>query len=89
MGELHPDPSGMWKIITNIAKNTKIPYFDLAATFSICPTHGYINGPLKECPTCGKTMNIYQRITGYYRPINNANVGKVQEFNERKYVNLT
>ena len=90
MGEMHPSPEGMWKIITNISKNTDIPYFDLSATFGICTRcNAYNAGPSDTCHTCGGPTKVYQRITGYYRPIGNANVGKVQEFSERKYINLT
>lgn len=85
MGERNPHPESIWKIITRLAE-TKIPYFDLAATYGICnKCNSYQSGTSFECSRCGGDMRIYQRITGYYRPIHQANIGKIQEFNERKY----
>ena len=67
-----------------IAKNYKLPYYTLSPTYSICKTHGYLSGELYTCPHCGEKTEVYSRITGYYRPVQNWNEGKSQEFKERK-----
>lgn len=77
-----------WKqaatLVKTIAENYKLPYFTLSPTYSICREHGYLNGEVKKCPTCGRDTEVYSRITGYYRPVQNWNDGKAQEFKERK-----
>ena len=70
------------KLVRKIAE-TKIPYFSITPTFSVCPNHGYINGVNPECPDCGAETEIYSRIVGYLRPISTWNDGKQQEFKER------
>ncbi|MBN1373890.1 ribonucleoside triphosphate reductase [Candidatus Dojkabacteria bacterium] len=77
------------KLVKKIAENYKIPYFSITPTFSICPVHGYIRGEAKECPhkngsKCKEIPLIYSRVVGYYRPINQWNNGKRQEYSERK-----
>ncbi|MFC2158025.1 ribonucleoside triphosphate reductase [Acidobacteriota bacterium] len=62
---------------------TKLPYFSITPTFSVCLEHGYLNGEHKECPTCGGGTEIYSRIVGYLRPISTWNKGKQQEYSER------
>src|SRR5699024_4867545 len=59
------------------------PYYTISPTYSICKVHGYIAGEHETCPTCGEKAEIYSRITGYYRPVNNWNDGKAQEFKDR------
>ena len=56
----------------------------MSPTYSVCANHGYINGEVCKCPTCGKETEIYSRITGYYRPVKNWNNGKLKEFQMRK-----
>lgn len=77
-----------WKVTRNlvekIATNYRIPYFTISPTYSICPDHGYITGEHYECPHCGKTAEVYSRITGYYRPVQHWNRGKKEEFKHRK-----
>ena len=77
-----------WKIAANIvrkiAENYQLPYFTMSPTYSICPEHGYISGEHFSCPTCDGKTEVYSRITGYYRPIQNWNDGKKAEFLERK-----
>ena len=77
-----------WKIAANIvrkiAENYQLPYFTMSPTYSICREHGYISGEHFSCPTCHEKTEVYSRITGYYRPIQNWNDGKKAEFNERK-----
>ena len=67
-----------------IAENYEMPYYTLSPTYSVCPDHGYITGEVYKCPECGRTTEVYSRITGYYRPIQNWNAGKSEEFKERK-----
>ena len=83
LGERLPDWKAAAKLVRTIAENYKLPYFTLSPTYSICSDHGYINGEVKVCPHCGKTTEIYSRITGYYRPVSNWNNGKAQEFEDR------
>ena len=75
---------GAANLVRKIASNYKLPYFTLSPTYSICPDHGYINGEEYTCPTCGRETEVYSRITGYYRPVKNWNVGKSEEFKMRK-----
>ena len=71
-----------------IAENHKLPYYTLSPTYSVCADHGYITGEHYTCPTCGKKTEVYSRITGYYRPVQNWNDGKSQEFKDRKVYNV-
>lgn len=71
-------------LVKSIAENFSLPYFTLSPTYSICPEHGYISGEVAKCPECGKVTEVYSRITGYYRPVQNWNIGKSEEFKERK-----
>ena len=77
-----------WKIAANIvrkiAENYQLPYFTMSPTYSVCKEHGYITGEHFSCPTCQEPTEVYSRITGYYRPIQNWNDGKKAEFMERK-----
>ena len=77
-----------WKVTMNlvrkIAENYKLPYYTISPTYSVCKTHGYIAGEHFECPECGSPAEVYSRITGYYRPVQNWNDGKTEEFKERK-----
>ena len=79
---------GDWKAAANlvrkIAENYKLPYYTLSPTYSICKDHGYLVGEQYICPKCGKKTEVYSRITGYYRPVQNWNAGKTQEFKDRK-----
>ena len=77
-----------WKaaaeLIKKVAWSSHMPYFTLTPTFSICPTHGYVNGEHKECPTCGAKCEVYSRVVGYLRPVDQWNDGKQAEFAIRK-----
>ena len=72
------------KLVKTIAENYRLPYFTLSPVYSVCEDHGYLPGEQKVCPHCGKTTEVYSRITGYYRPVNCWNDGKAEEFKERK-----
>ncbi|MFQ7310854.1 MULTISPECIES: ribonucleoside triphosphate reductase [Sellimonas] len=71
-------------LVRKIAENYELPYYTISPTYSICQEHGYINGEHFSCPHCGKKTEVYSRITGYYRPVQNWNDGKLQEFKDRK-----
>ena len=84
LGEKLPDWRAAADLIRTIAENYKLPYYTLSPTYSICKEHGYLAGEQKICPHCGKVTEIYSRITGYYRPVQNWNDGKLQEYANRK-----
>ena len=84
LGEKLPNWKAAANLVKKIAENYKLPYFTLSPTYSICSKHGYINGEEHTCPICGQETEIWSRITGYYRPVKNWNIGKTQEFKERK-----
>ena len=84
LGEKLPDWRSAASLVRKIAENYKLPYYTLSPTYSICRNHGYINGEVGDCPVCGKKTEIYSRITGYYRPVQNWNDGKAQEFKDRQ-----
>lgn len=67
-----------------LAENYERPYYTLSPTYSICADHGYLAGEQAVCPHCGRKTEVYSRITGYYRPVQNWNDGKSQEFRDRK-----
>jgi ribonucleoside-triphosphate reductase len=77
------DPEICKNIVRIIAEKTRLPYFSITPTFSICTEHKYIKGKHFECPVCGKPTEVYSRIVGYFRPISKWNDGKTQEFKER------
>jgi len=84
LGEKLPDWKAAANLVRKIAQNYKLPYYTMSPTYSVCPDHGYIVGEEYSCPKCGKATEVYSRITGYYRPVQNFNDGKAQEFKERK-----
>lgn len=75
-------------LVRKIAENYKLPYYTLSPTYSICQEHGYLEGEQYTCPICGKKTEVYSRITGYYRPVQNWNDGKRAEFKERKVYDI-
>lgn len=83
LGEKLPDWKAAANLVKTIAENYKLPYYTLSPTYSICREHGYLAGEVKECPHCGQRTEIYSRITGYYRPVQNWNDGKLQEYANR------
>lgn len=84
LGERVPNWRTCMSLVRKVAKNYHIPYFTISPTYSVCHDHGYIVGEKYTCPTCGKPTEVYSRITGYYRPVKNWNIGKREEFRERK-----
>lgn len=83
IGEKLPDWKAAANLVRKIAENYKLPYYTLSPTYSICKTHGYLAGEQKVCPHCGEVTEVYSRITGYYRPVQNWNEGKAQEYKNR------
>lgn len=88
LGEKLPDWKAAANLVRKIAENYRLPYYTLSPTYSVCKNHGYISGEEDTCPECGETTEVYSRITGYYRPIQNWNDGKSQEYSERKVYNI-
>jgi ribonucleoside-triphosphate reductase len=84
LGEKLPDWEAAAKLVKAIASNYKLPYYTLSPTYSVCKTHGYLVGEQFTCPHCGEKAEVYSRITGYYRPVQNWNEGKAQEYKNRK-----
>lgn len=81
-----------WKsaatLVRKIAENYKLPYYTMSPTYSVCSKHGYISGEHFTCPKCGGPAEVYSRITGYYRPVQNWNDGKREEYSERRVYNV-
>ncbi|MEG0963189.1 MAG: ribonucleoside triphosphate reductase [Lachnospiraceae bacterium] len=84
LGEKLPNWKGAANLVRKIAENYKLPYYTISPTYSICKEHGYLSGEHFTCPVCGKSAEVYSRITGYYRPVQNWNEGKTQEYKNRK-----
>ena len=88
LGEKLPDWKAAAALVKKIADNYKLPYYTLSPTYSICKDHGYLSGEQYTCPICGGKTEVYSRITGYYRPVQNWNDGKSQEFKDRKVYDI-
>ena len=88
LGEKLPDWKAAATLVRKIAENYELPYYTLSPTYSVCKDHGYIAGEVYECPTCGNKTEVYSRITGYYRPVQNWNDGKSQEYKHRKVYDI-
>ena len=84
MGEQVEDREVAKNVIKKIFTNSKMPYISLTPTFSVCPDHGYIAGEHFECPHCHRDAEVYTRVVGYLRPVQNFNRGKREEFSLRK-----
>ncbi|MCK4522291.1 MAG: ribonucleoside triphosphate reductase [Nanoarchaeota archaeon] len=84
LGEKMQSGEACKRLVKKIAYNTRLPYFSISPTFSICKKHGYISGEVYKCPECGEETEVYSRIVGYYRPIKQWNKGKREEFKFRK-----
>ena len=88
LGEKLPSWQSAARLVRTIAENYKLPYYTLSPTYAVCPEHGYLTGEQATCPVCGKPTEVYSRITGYYRPVQNWNDGKAQEFIDRKVYDI-
>jgi len=84
LGEKLPSWKAAAEIVRKVAENYEMPYYTLSPTYSVCAEHGYLSGEQFTCPVCGKPTEVYSRITGYYRPVQNWNAGKTEEYKERK-----
>ena len=83
LGEKLPDWKSCANLVKKIAENYRLPYYSISPTYSVCKNHGYLTGEQFICPECGEKTEVYSRITGYYRPIQNWNDGKSQEYKDR------
>ena len=88
LGQKMPSWQATANLVRKIAENYKLPYYTISPTYSVCAKHGYITGEVYTCPVCGEKTEVYSRITGYYRPVQNRNDGKAEEFRERKVYNI-
>jgi ribonucleoside-triphosphate reductase len=88
LGEKLPDWKAAASLVRKIAENYKLPYYTMSPTYSVCKDHGYLTGEQPVCPICGNKTEVYSRITGYYRPVQNWNDGKAQEYKDRKVYNI-
>ena len=88
LGEKLPDWKAAATLVRKIAENYKLPYYTMSPTYSVCRDHGYLVGEQYTCPHCGRKTEVYSRITGYYRPVQNWNDGKAQEFKDRKVYDI-
>ncbi|MFA5928499.1 MAG: ribonucleoside triphosphate reductase [Candidatus Margulisiibacteriota bacterium] len=84
LGEKIDDPQACKNLVKKVAYNYRMPYFTITPTFSVCPDHGYLKGEHFFCPECGHESEVYTRIVGYYRPVQNWNLGKKSEYKERQ-----
>jgi ribonucleoside-triphosphate reductase len=84
LGERMADPKALKNLVKKICNNYKLPYFTFSPSFSVCPNHGYINGEQKQCLSCGTNCEIYSRVVGFLRPVEQWNNGKKAEFVMRK-----
>jgi len=83
LGEKVSSGEACKRLVQKIAYNTRLPYFSISPTFSVCQDHGYMGGEHKACPTCNEKTEVFSRIVGYYRPISNWNKGKREEYKQR------
>jgi len=86
LGERLNDTASVKALVRKVFENFRLPYITLTPTFSICPTHGYISGEHFTCPKCTiqQPCEVYTRVVGYLRPVNQFNLGKQQEYKDRK-----
>ena len=84
LGEKLPDWKAAANLVRKIAENHRLPYYTMSPTYSVCKNHGYLAGEQYTCPECGESAEVYSRITGYYRPVQNWNEGKSKEYKDRK-----
>ncbi len=84
LGQKLPDWKAAATLVRKIAENYKLPYYTMSPTYSVCSKHGYLEGEQKTCPICGNVTEVYSRITGYYRPVQNWNDGKSAEYKCRR-----
>lgn len=86
LGERIDNPEAVKQLVKKVCSNYRLPYFTLSPTFSVCATHGYLVGEAFQCPTCGADCEVYTRIVGYLRPVEQWNKGKKAEYEDRTTV---
>lgn len=84
LGEQISDVEVAKSLIRKAFTNYQLPYISLTPTFSVCPEHGYLNGEVYSCPECGRGTEVWSRVVGYLRPVQNFHRGKREEYKERK-----
>ncbi|MBQ9085248.1 MAG: ribonucleoside triphosphate reductase, partial [Clostridia bacterium] len=84
LGEKLPDWKSAATLVRTIAEHYRLPYYSISPTYSVCKNHGYLVGEQFVCPECGEKTEVYSRITGYYRPVQNWNDGKAEEYKARR-----
>ncbi len=84
LGEQVSDIEAIKSVIRKIAGNYRLPYFTLTPTFSVCPQHGYLSGEQETCSHCNRKTEVYSRVVGYLRPVEQWNDGKQAEFGQRR-----
>ena len=89
LGQKLPSYKSCMNLVRKIAENYHIPYYTMSPTYSVCKDHGYLEGEQYVCPKCGQKTEVYSRITGYYRPVQNWNDGKSEEFKNRKVYDVS
>jgi ribonucleoside-triphosphate reductase len=89
VGEKMPSIESTKKLVKRISENFHLPYFTITPTFSVCPQHGYLPGEHGKCPSCNSRCEVYSRIVGYLRPVEQWNDGKQEEFENRKVFSTT
>lgn len=87
-GERIQNPSAVKTLVHKICTKYHLPYLTFTPTFSVCPSHGYLNGEKEKCPTCMEPCEVYSRVVGYLRPVKQWNLGKQEEFKERRVFNF-
>ena len=84
LGEQVSDREAIKSMVRKIASNYRLPYFTLTPTFSICPSHGYLDGEQRICSICNQETEVYSRVVGYLRPVKQWNSGKLAEYGNRR-----
>jgi ribonucleoside-triphosphate reductase len=88
LGEQVDDPLALGDLIGRVFGNFRIPYLTVTPTYSVCLVHGYLRGEQPSCPQCGRPTEVWSRVVGYYRPVQNWNTGKQEEFRDRREFDL-
>ncbi len=83
LGERMNSGEACKRFVKKVMYNTRMPYITITPTYSICRNHGYLVGEHPKCPRCGEATEIYSRVVGYYRPVQNWHIGKQEEFRQR------
>jgi ribonucleoside-triphosphate reductase len=83
LGEKISDVNTTKNLIKNVFENYQLPYLSITPTYSICNEHGYLDGEQFKCPICGADTEVWTRVVGYYRPVQNFNRGKKEEYKDR------